>query len=86
MPATTALPASDASMIPTTPGKAACASAKAKIHPRTNPETRLSTLSFPVIELLEESKPDPAKAQTPPQHREGRRVLSRRACQNVLLR
>jgi hypothetical protein len=47
--------------MPTTPGKAACASAAAKIHPRTKPETRLPTLSFPVIELLEQCNPDRAE-------------------------
>jgi hypothetical protein len=50
-------------MMPTTPGKAACASAAAKIHPRTNPETRLPTLSFPVLELFEQCNPGDATAQ-----------------------
>jgi hypothetical protein len=49
-------------MMPTTPGKAACASAAAKIHPRTNPETRLPTLSFSVIVLFE--KPNPVLPKT----------------------
>jgi hypothetical protein len=44
-------------MMPTTPGKAACTSAAAKTHPRTNPETRPTTLSFPVIALFEKLNP-----------------------------
>jgi hypothetical protein len=78
--------AADASMMPTTPGNAACTSAPAKIHPRTNLETRPPTLSFPVEELLEESNRDQARSQTCPQHREARWVLLRRASQKRLLR
>jgi hypothetical protein len=47
--------AADASTILTTPGNAACASATAKIQPRTNLETRPPTLSFPLVEKLDES-------------------------------
>jgi hypothetical protein len=50
--AVTASPAADASTTPMTPGKTACASAAAKIQLRTNLETRLPTLSFPVVEKL----------------------------------
>jgi hypothetical protein len=50
-------------MIPTTPGKAACASAAAKIHPRTNPETLLPTLSFPVMKLFEQCNRDHPEAK-----------------------
>jgi hypothetical protein len=61
--AVTASPAADASMMPTTPGKTACASPATKIQPRTNRETRLPTLAFPLVEITEQSNrpraPDP---------------------------
>ncbi|PYO10459.1 MAG: hypothetical protein DMD30_02870 [Gemmatimonadetes bacterium] len=46
-----------------TPGAAACASAAAKIHPRTIPETRLPTLSFPVVEKLAKCNRDRPRAK-----------------------
>jgi hypothetical protein len=43
-------PAAEASMTLMTPGDSACARAATKIQLRTIPETRLPTLSFPVVE------------------------------------
>jgi hypothetical protein len=59
----------------TTPGKTACPSAAAKIQPRTNRETLLPTLSFPLVEKLQQSNPVLIEPQTCP-HSNGHLVCS----------